>query len=138
VATDNDAADSGQWLTYAEIAARFGKAQPAATQLVRRRKWKKQQTNHPHDLARFWVPDSAVIGMPAPRVATGTAKPADDIDTRAWKKLCDQLDREVARTDTAEKRVGRLENELANLRQDNRARDAWGLGRRLRWALWGG
>lgn len=128
----------GRWLTYAEIAAELGKTVAAAQQHVRRRKWKRQQSNHPHDLARFWVSAEALgtyvvpTGKPLP---LPTRDPSEELLGRAWDQLFQDLEQSRAS-------IRALENELANVRQDKarleareKEREAWGLRRRIAWAL---
>lgn len=87
--TDTDVGD-GQWMTYAEIATHLGKSEAAAKQHVRRRKWRRQAANHPHDFARFWVPLGGTSGSHAAVRSTvvATSVPvAEELLSRAWDKL---------------------------------------------------
>lgn len=132
--------EAGQWLTYAEIAARMGKSVAAAQQHVRRRKWKRQQSNHPHDLARFWV-EAEAFGTYVPTGDPPQNK-SEELLGRAWDQLFRDRERLLQDLEQSRASIRALETMLANVRQDNsrleareRERQTWGLWLRLAWAL---
>jgi len=108
---------AGEWLTYAEIAARFGKSRGAIEHVVRRKRWAKQMPNHPHDLARFWVPEADLAGL-------GPAEPPTEERAlamlgRSWEAMFEELADKRRTTEELRQRCAELTDELANVRQDN-------------------
>lgn len=129
--------EAGQWLTYAEIAAALGKSLPAAQQHVRRRKWPRRPSNHPHDPAAFLVPPEALGEAVGPTVGPTSISVArvETLLGRAWDELLRDLEQSRAS-------IRELQDILANVREDNsrletreRERQTWGLWLRLAWAL---
>lgn len=136
--------EAGHWLTYAEISAALSKSLPATQQHVRRRKWKRQQSNHPHDLARFWVPEASLPVSTGKLVSTGkpTSQRTKELLNRAWDQLFRDREKLFQDLETARASIRELETILENVRQDKSRLEAqlrepqtWGLWVRLAWAL---